>query len=204
MGIVSHNLSDVLFSKGLQKLLALLFGQPDRLFYTNEIIRLTDSGTGAVQRELSKLTAVGLITMSQIGNQKHYQANRNSPLFLELRSIVIKTFGLRDVLQEILQPISSQILIAFIYGSIARQEDTATSDIDLMLIADNFSYSDIFPLLEKAETKLGRHVNPTCYSRDEWKRKQKSGNNFINQVILQPKIFLIGTESDFEQFRKLG
>ena len=121
MRTTSPNLSNALFSKVRQCVLALLYGQADRSFHTNEIIRLTHSGTGAVQRELEKLAAVGLITTQSIGNQKHYTANCTSPLFKELRSIVLKTFGLADVLREALAPIASQIHIAFIYGSIAKQ-----------------------------------------------------------------------------------
>ncbi|NDB62083.1 transcriptional regulator [bacterium] len=151
MRTTSPNLSNALFSKVRQCVLALLYGQADRSFHTNEIIRLTHSGTGAVQRELEKLAAVGLITTQSIGNQKHYTANCTSPLFKELRSIVLKTFGLADVLREALAPIASQIHIAFIYGSIAKQEDTATSDVDLMLVCDNLTYADLFKLLEDAQ-----------------------------------------------------
>lgn len=194
MSIIKHNVADALFSKVQQRVLGLLFGQSERSFYTNEIIRLTHSGTGAVQRELAKLESVGLITMTPSGNQKLYQANRNTPLFAELHSIVLKTFGLSDILRKTLEPITSQIQVAFIYGSIAKGEDKANSDIDLMIIGDKLSYADLFPLLEDVQAKLGRQVNPTSYTPKEWTRKQKEGNNFINQIIKQPKIFLIGTE----------
>lgn len=199
MRTIKYNLSNVLFSKTRQSVLALLYGQPEHSFHTNEIIRLTGSGTGAIQRELDKLSSVGLITVEAIGNQKHYTANRMSPLFLELRSIVIKTFGLADVLQEALSPIITQIYSAFIYGSIAKQEDTAHSDIDLMLISDNLTYADLFKLLEEAQTHLGRSIHPTFYSLSEWKRKKESNNHFLSQVMAQPKIFLIGTEDELVQ-----
>jgi len=201
MKITQPSLSNALFSKVRQCVLALLYGQSDRSFHTNEIIRLTHSGTGAVQRELEKLAAVGLITTHSIGNQKHYTANCASPLFIELRSIVLKTFGLADVLREALTPIASQILIAFIYGSIAKQEDTATSDIDLMLVCENLTYADLFKLLEEAEVKLGRSIQPTFYSSSEWTRRHQANNNFLAQIVKQPKIFLIGTE---DELTKLG
>ncbi len=201
MRTISPNLSNALFSKVRQCVLALLYGQPDRSFHTNEVIRLTDSGTGAVQRELEKLTIVGLLTVQSIGNQKHYAANRTSPLFTELRSIVLKTFGLADVLREALAPIASQIHIAFIYGSIAKQEDTATSDVDLMLVCDDLTYADLFKLLEDAQVKLGRTIHPAFYSPAEWTRKYQANNNFLTQLIKQPKIFLIGTE---DELIKLG
>jgi predicted nucleotidyltransferase len=201
MRTISPSLSNALFSKVRQCVLALLYGQPDRSFHTNEIIRLTHSGTGAVQRELEKLAAVRLITAQSIGNQKHYTANCTSPLFTELRSIVLKTFGLADVLREALAPIASQIHIAFIYGSIAKQEDTATSDVDLMLVCDDLTYADLFKLLEEAQVKLGRPIHPTFYSPAEWTRKYQANNNFLTQLVKQPKIFLIGTE---DELIKLG
>jgi predicted nucleotidyltransferase len=194
-------ISDALFSKVRQRVLGLLYGQPDSDFHTNEIIRLTDSGTGAVQRELESLTGAGLVIVKQVGNQKRYQANRDTPFFAELRSLVIKTFGLADVLRETLKPIAKQIHIAFIYGSIAKQEDTAKSDIDLMIIGENLTYADMFQLLEKAETQLGRKINPTFYSPSEWLRKNKDGNDFIKKILKHPQIFLIGTE---DELVKLG
>lgn len=200
MGISKINLGDVLFSKALQKLLAVLYSHPDQHFYTNELIRLTQSGTGAIQRELAKLTAVELITIQNIGNQKHYQANKCHPLFTDLRNIILKTFGLTGVLQEILIPLAPQIQIAFVYGSVAKQEDSAHSDIDLLLIHENLTYADLFPLLEIAETKLGRKVNPTLYTLGEWVKRKAKNNHFLNQVINQPKLFLIGTEDELKNF----
>lgn len=195
MGIHS-NLGNALFSKVQQRVLAILFGQPSQRFHTNEIIRLTHSGTGAVQRELAKLEAVGLLKIHQVGNQKQYQANQEAPIFSELRNIVLKTFGLADVLRETLRPFTSRIQVAFVYGSVAKQEDTTNSDIDLMLLGDNLSYAELYPLLEKVQIKLGRQINPTSYTPMEWARKRKEGNHFIAQILKQPKIFLIGTENE--------
>lgn len=180
--------------------MGLLFGQPDRSFYTNEIIRLTNSGTGAVLRELARLVEVDLVNVKQCGNQKQYQVNQQANLFAELRSIALKTFALADVLREALSHMFAQIQFAFIYGSVARQADKANSDIDIMIIGKGLSYVEIYPLLESAQIKLGRQINPTFYTIEEWSRKQKEGNNFINQVIKQPKIFLIGTENDLISF----
>ena len=199
MGINKVSLSGALFSKARQQVLGLLYGQPDVDFYTNEIIRLTKAGTGAVQRELAKLTAAGLVTMKQVGNQKRYQANRSTPFFAELRGIVIKTFGLADVVSAALNPVAKKIYFAFIYGSIAKQEDTAKSDIDLMIISDKLTYAELFKLLEKAETQLARKINPTFYSPSEWTRKRTQANHFVIQINTQPKIFLIGTEDGFAE-----
>ncbi len=201
MGINKISLSNVLFSKTQQHVLGLLYGQPDADFYTNEIIRLTQSGTGSVQRELAKLSNAGLIIIKLLGNQKRYQANRDSPFFVELRSIILKTFGLADILKEALKSQSRNIDFAFVYGSIAKQEDKAQSDVDLMIISDILTYTQLFQLLGRAEEKLGRKINPTFYSSSEWQRKKGEGNNFVTKLIKQPKIFLIGTENEF---KKLG
>lgn len=201
MRMIHASLSNVLFPKVRQSVLALLYGQPNQTFHTNEIIRLARAGTGSVQRELEKLSSVGLITMQMIGNQKHYQANHISPLFTELRSIVSKTFGLADILRQALAPVATQIHIAFIYGSIAKQEDTSTSDIDLMLIAENLTYADLFKLIEDTQLQLGRKIHPTFYSIPEWSKKLHANNNFLIQVIKQPKIFLVGSEDELNKFR---
>ncbi len=204
MSTLYYSLSNALFPQVRQRVLGLLYAKPDSSFHTNEIIRLTDSGRGAVQRELENLAGAGLITFRAIGNQKHYQANSVSPLFGELRSIVLKTFGLADVLREAMLPIASHIYLAFIYGSIAKKEDTATSDIDLMLICDDLTYADVFILLEKAEVKLGRIINPTFYSPIDWFKKYQADNNFVTQIIKQPKIFLKGTEDELAKLGQFG
>lgn len=189
-----------LFPKVRQRVLQLLYGKPDQLFYTNEIIRLTDSGTGAVQRELAKLSGMSLIKSEVFGNQKRYQADQSSPLFVDLRNIILKTFGLSDTLREALTPLAMQIQFAFIYGSIASGQDTAKSDIDLMIISDTLTYAEIFPLLEKPQKQLERQINPTFYSEEDWVKKYKSKNNFVLQVVQKPKIFLIGIESEFKKY----
>lgn len=194
------NAIHALFPKVRQRVLQLLYGKPDQLFYTNEIIRLTDSGTGAVQRELAKLSDMQLIKSEIFGNQKRYQADQSSPLFSDLRNIILKTFGLSDILREALTPIAAQIQFAFIYGSIASNQDTTKSDIDLMIISDTLTYAEIFPLLEEPQIKLGRQINPTFYSEEDWIKKCKGKNHFALQVIQKPKIFIIGTEDEFKKY----
>ncbi|MCB1941871.1 MAG: nucleotidyltransferase domain-containing protein [Candidatus Accumulibacter sp.] len=190
------SISDVLFSGVQQRVLGLLFGQPDRSFYGNEIARLGLTGRGALQRELERMHSSGLVTMSQVGRQKHYQANRNSPIFHELRGIVLKTFGLADVLRAALAEDANHVRCAFIYGSVAKGTDSAASDIDLMLIAEGLSYSHLFEVLAKAEEMLGRKVNPTLYAPEDFSRKLRDDNHFVTRVVDQPKIMLIGSEDD--------
>ncbi len=195
------NLADALFSKVRQTVLGLLYGNPEQSYFTNEIIRLTGSGRGAVQRELERLAAVELVNMHKSGKQIHYQANTQSPVFDELRGLVVKTFGIADVLKAALVTVAEQIQFAFIYGSVAKHQDKASSDIDIMLISSTLSYEDLYPLLEAPQEKLSRQINPTFYTPAEWQKKLKAKNNFVTQLMNLPKIFLIGVESEFN---KLG
>lgn len=190
----SSALADALFPKVRQRVLAVLFGTPDRSYYANEVIALAQSGTGAVQRELAGLSAAGLITISKQGNQKHYQANASAPVFTELRGLVLKTMGLADVLRHALFPLAAQIDLAFIYGSVARQQDTAHSDIDVMIVSPTLAYGEVFGALENATQTLGRKVNPTLYSPLEWAKRFVQDSAFVTRVLQQPKIWLIGTE----------
>jgi predicted nucleotidyltransferase len=190
----SASLANALFTKVQRRVLSVLFGNPDRSFYANEIIALAGSGTGAVQRELTKLAAVGLVTVRRQGNQKHYQANATAPIFDELRGLVLKTFGLGDVLRAALLPLATQIRAAFVYGSVAKARDTAMSDIDLMVVSDSLSYADIFSALEKASRDLGRTVNPTVYTPREFSRRVRDGKAFLTRVMKQQKLWLIGNE----------
>ena len=191
----SSTLADALFPKVRQRVLAVLFGSPDRSFYANQLIAMAQSGTGAVQRELADLSKAGLLTVSKQGNQKHYQANASAPVFAELRSLVLKTMGLADALRAALAPLAAQIDAAFIYGSVARQQDTAHSDVDVMIVSNSLGYGDVFGALESATVALGRKVNPTLYAPADWTKRMEEDSAFIARVWQQPKIWLIGTEA---------
>ena len=190
------SLGDALFSRVQQRVLSVLFANTSRSFYANEIIALARSGTGAVQRELARLEASGLVTVTRVGKQKHYQANARAPVFEELRVLVLKTGGLAEVLQLALKPLSPKIRAAFIYGSIAKGQDTASSDIDLMVIGEGLTYADLFGALDHASTRLGRNVAPTIYEPKELAKRVKQDNAFVTRVLEQPKIWLIGNERD--------
>jgi predicted nucleotidyltransferase len=184
--------ADALFSKVQQRVLAILFGNHSRSFYANELIALAGSGSGAVQRELSQLAAAGLVTVSRIGNQKHYQANAAAPVFEELRGLVLKTSGLVDVLRSALAPLAGQVKLAFVFGSVAKATDTVTSDIDLLVVSDTLAYGELFAALEPATNRLQRTVNPTMYSKSEIDSRVRAGNPFIKRVLAQPKLWVIG------------
>jgi len=192
----ASGLADALFAKVQQRVLAVLFGDPGRSFFAKEIIGLARSGSGAVQRELARLEASSLVTVTRVGKQKHYQANTASPVFEELRGLALKTFALADVLRAALAPISAEIRVAFIYGSIAKGQDTAASDIDLMIIADHLTYQDLFDVLEEASARLGRKIAPTIYSSKELAERRAQDSAFVTRVLAQSKLWLIGSERD--------
>ena len=192
----SVSISNALFSKTQQRVLALIFGQADRSFYTSEIVRSAYSGTGAVERELSRLRLSGLVSVTRIGNQKHYQANPNSPIFEELKGLILKTVALTEPLKKSLEPYSDQIKTAFVYGSVAKGADTAQSDIDLMVIGDELTYADLYAALQNAEITLRRKVSPLFLTQQEWRRKSSDKGSFVSRIVTQPKIFIIGSESD--------
>ena len=190
------SLADALFSTTQQRVLAYLFGQPERSFFATELIRLAGSGSGAVQRELARLADSGLVTVTRVGTQKHYQANPKSPIYSELCAIAQKTVGLAEPLREALKPLARRIAAAFIYGSVAKRSDTSASDIDVLILSDAVDYADVFAAMQTAEDRLVRKVNPTVYTPASWRRKRKEGNPFIVKVAAQPKVFLIGAEED--------
>lgn len=193
------SISDVLFSGVQQRVLGLLFGQSDRSFYANQIAKLAMTGKGALQRELTRMTSAGLVTMTVIGRQKHYQANKDCPIFDELRSITLKTFGLADVLRMALLPYEEAIRCAFIYGSVAKQVDTAESDIDVMIVADGLAYSDLYEVLATAEKSLGRKISPTLYTVKDFQKKVADKNHFVTRVLAQATISLIGDKHAISQ-----
>ena len=190
------SLASALFTGTQQRVLGLLFGQPDRSFYATEIIAMAGVGSGSVQRELARLAQSGLVTLRPVGNQKHYQANPDSPIFAELCGIARKTVGLAEPLRHALAPLASQIQAAFVYGSIAKKQDVAVSDIDLMLVSDSLTFGDTYLALDKASKALGREVNPTIFTVKDFARRRREEGSFLHRVLAQPKIWLIGGEDD--------
>ena len=186
------SLADVLFTSTQQSVLALLFGQACRSFFASEVIQLAGSGSGAVQRELKRLAESGLVTVTRIGKQKHYQANPTSPVFEELRSLVIKTVAMVDPLRQALEPLAEKIVLALVYGSIAKGTDVASSDIDLLLVAEDLTLESLYAALALTEPMLGRKINPTLYTRNEFVDRKSSGYAFLTQVLAGDYLVLIG------------
>jgi len=189
-------LAAALFSPVLRRVLGLLFGQPDRSFQSAELIRLAGSGTGAAHRVLTRLAVAGLVTVTRSGNQKHYQANRSSPVFRELQGLIVKTVGVVEPLKRALEARAGDVRAAFVYGSVAKGTDTARSDIDLMVISDRLHHADLFELLQPVEVQLARRVNPTVMSRREWRSKRSDRDSFAARVAAGPRLLVIGTDGD--------
>jgi predicted nucleotidyltransferase len=190
------SLADALFTTTQQRVMRVLFGQPERSFYASELIRDAGTGSGAAQRELAKLEGSGLIVGRRIGHQKHYQTNAASPLYSELRNIVLKTVGLAEPLRDALKPLSSAIRAAFVYGSVPKATDQSASDIDLMIISDGLTHGEVFGALERVTRTVGRKINPTVYTPAEFSKRARTENAFVTRVLEQPKLWVIGSEDD--------
>jgi predicted nucleotidyltransferase len=190
------SLADALFTTTQQRVLSLLFGQPSRSFFASELIELTGSGSGAVQRELKRLASSGLVTTTRIGKQKHYQANPDSPVYEELHGLVVKTIAVAEPIRQALQPLSKRVRLALVYGSVAKGADTAASDIDLLVVADEVTLEQLYKELARVESALHRTVNPTLYTSKEFGERRAAGNAFLTRVLAGKHLVLIGSVDD--------
>jgi len=194
------SVGDLLFGQTRGRVLALLYGAPDQTLFVRQIARQVETSVGTVQRELALLADAGLIKRSTVGNQVFYQANQEHPEYPELRALLAKTTGVFQRLKTALAPLSKRINLAFVYGSVARGEEKATSDIDLMVIGA-VSLDEVLDAVGPVEKQLGRPVNPTIYSVEDLKTRLRSGNHFLQSLKKSKKVFLIGDE---DEFRKAG
>lgn len=194
--------SAALFGKTRGALLKLFYGHPDESYYFQQIRRVAGtSGVGTVQRELATLVNVGLLTKHPKGNQVFYQANQAHPIYHEMRALVAKTIGWLHVLSTALQPLEGRIRVAFVYGSMARQQESAASDVDLMVIGDA-TLPEVLEHLSSVERDLARAINPSVYSMTEFLEKLSAGNHFLTSVLLTEKLFLIGGEDELRALRE--
>jgi predicted nucleotidyltransferase len=185
------SLAQAIFSDRQARLFRWLFGQPERSFFLNELLRLSGLGSSSLQQELKRLTSASVVLSTRRGNLRVFQANPASPLFPELVSLTRKTCGVETVLMQSLEPLRPKLAHALVYGSVARQEDTSASDVDLMLVGVDLSLADVLEHLQSAEEALGRKVNPTCYSLQEFERRRADPDSFVNKVLAQPTINLL-------------
>ncbi len=184
-----------LFGSVRTRVLGVLFGRPQRACHLREIMRAVGAGHGAVQRELRRLVACGLVTRARRGNQVIYQANENAPVFGELHGLITKTVGLADVLRGALATLAGRIEVAFVFGSAADGTLQPASDIDLMVIG-GAGLRELSPVLSEAQEQLGREINPVMISPAELRERAAAQDAFITSVLQGHKIFLIGGEGD--------
>jgi len=194
------SLGNLLFGQTRGRVLSTLYGKPDEAFFVRQIARNVDVSVGPVQRELTTLAGAGLILRAQTGNQVFYRANRDHPAYIELHSLLAKTTGVFHQLAEALAPLAENIQFAFVYGSFARGEENADSDIDLMVVG-SVTLDNLLERLAPVERTLRRPVNPTIYSQEEWRVKLQADNHFLKAIQKGKNTFLIGDEHEFRQLR---
>jgi predicted nucleotidyltransferase len=191
------SLANAIFSPSQSKLFRWLFGQPERGFHLSELRRLTGLGSASLQRELRRLTEAGLASSERVGTMRRFQANPESPVFHELVELTRKTLGAEPILRDALRTLSPRVRAAWIFGSVARESDTAKSDIDVMLVGDNLPLAEVLEILIPLEAELGRKVNPVCYVPGEFQRRLAEPDSFVNRVLAQPVIPLLGDPDEF-------
>ncbi|RZO56391.1 MAG: ArsR family transcriptional regulator [Sandaracinaceae bacterium] len=197
----SGTIADALFTATQQRVLALLYGQPERELTVSELIALASIGSGSVQRELSKLSAAGLVEARRDRGRSLYRANKQSPVFEDLRGLVVKTMGIRHQVEGALAPIADRIVLAVIFGSEAKATATASSDVDLLLVVDDLTLEEVHAALEPLERRLGRRIDPTVYTREEFTKRRQSDHPFLRKVLAGPHMVLLGSEDVVEGSR---
>ena len=196
-----NKLGATLFGKTRRAVLALLYSHPDESFYLRQVARMTGAGMGSLQRELKLLSEAGIINRNEIGRQAFFRANMDCPVYPELRDLIIKTFGVADVLRQALAQLDDAIMVAFIFGSIASGEINQSSDLDVMVIGD-ISFADVLSALSPIQEVLSREINPVVYPLEEFKAKVSSEQHFIKRVLNSEKIFLIGHKDELDELAR--
>jgi predicted nucleotidyltransferase len=197
MGAGEKDATSALFGRSRRAVLGLFFTRPDEQFHLREVARLTGAGMGAVQRELASLVAAGLLTRtSRPGRRVEFAADPASPVFSEIRSLVVKTVGLVDVLRAALAPVAKRVRVALLFGSFARRSQHRGSDVDLLVISDAIRFDDLVARLQPVERQLARDVNPILYRTAEFRSKVAAGNPFLRRVLGGERIFVIGSDDE--------
>ena len=189
----ADSLAYTLFGKTRRAVLALLYSHVDELFYFRQITRTADVGLGAVQRELKRLYEAGIIRRIVSGRQVYYQANPECPVYAELKSLVVKTVGVGDVLRAALAPLADRINVAFLFGSLVRGDERSSSDADIMVVGD-VTFAEVVSVLGPAQETIRREINPLVYPSEEFRSKLAADHHFLNKALKGSKLFLVGGE----------
>jgi len=184
-----------LFPLSRRTVLGILYGDPERPYYLREIIELAGLGTGQIQRELARLSEAGVLRRFEQGRHVYFQADPQCPAFEELRSLVTKTVGAGAVVATALRDLAVRIRLAFIFGSVARGDEHSESDLDLLVVGD-VSFSELVEALTDAESTLRREIHPSLFSEDEFRNRLASKDHFLESVLREEKVFVIGVEDE--------
>jgi predicted nucleotidyltransferase len=190
------SLIDALMPPVRQGILGLTFGAPDRWWYLSELADALGTSPSSLQRELDSLTAAAILSMRREGRRTYYRANENGAIYEELRGIVRKTMGIPQEIHAFLAPLGRKISLALLYGSVARGEERADSDVDILIVADGLTLEEVYRRLDRTEKRLRRKVNPTLYTRDEFRRRKRAKNAFLENVLSGKHIVLSGDVDD--------
>ena len=188
---------DALFPKARRDILAATYGQPERWWYLTELAQQFNTTPSSLQRELQSLVSSGILRQRRDGRRTYFQAESTSPIFSELRGIIVKTLGIEEALKKVIVKFGDRVTCAFLYGSVARQQEHTLSDIDLMIIG-SVGLSELSPSLRMVEKKFGREINVKCYSPVEFREKVEDENHFVTSVLKGEKTFLKGGEDELE------
>ncbi len=191
--IKTDSLSATLFGKTRRAVLALLYSHVEEPLYLRQIARTAEAGLGAVQRELKKLSEAGIIRRTIRGRQVYYQANPKCPVYSELKSLVVKTVGVGDVLRTALVPLADRINVAFLFGSLVRGDERSSSDVDVMIVG-NVTFAEVVSVLGRVQETVRREINPLVYPPEEFRFKLAADHHFLKKTLEGSKFFLIGDE----------
>ena len=196
---VMMTLIDIVSSKRKAEILRLLFGVESGELHLREIVRRSRLALGTVQQELARLVKIGLVNSRRDGNRVYYRANRNSPVYADIRNLVLKTTGLANVLRCALQ--QPDVQVVFVFGSVASETAGPGSDIDLMVIGD-IGLRRVAILLSGMAAKLGREINPHVLTAEEFGKRKQTGDHFISSVLATPRLFIVGSEHELAELAK--
>lgn len=188
-------LLDLLFGSYRQRVLTQLLLHPDDAYHVRELARLTGTTAGTLHKELTRLAEAGLLSREKQGNQVRYRANRECPVYPELAGLIRKTGGAAIVLADALRTMNPRPQLALVFGSLARGEENARSDVDLLVIGD-VAFADVVRALHPAQEALQREINPVVYNAAEFARRVAGKDSFVTNILSHPKLFVIGTEND--------
>lgn len=184
--------SHALFTLPQSKVLAWVFGQPERWYHVQELIRLTSLASASLQREIKRLHVAGLVVDERIGNLRRIRANTDSPVFADLANLVRKTLGTIPVITEALRPLGSRLQLALIFGSVAKGTDHVGSDVDVLLVSSSVQLGDVLTLLLPLEEQLGRRIDVKLYTPGEFQARRLEAESVVQRIVTGPITLLYG------------